>query len=203
MRKTFTTWNRTRGRHEMLPGQLKAIRLDMGINMVAMAHLLEEHTTSRISRNKYRLWERPRPEDQWPFIPRHIADATEKLYKAFYDFVELLVEGYCRGNPLVLIHRNDMFDEAALPLPWGITVENYNQAVGKAWGILTERGQVVELVSFSTDPEDLNAPETVNPHHPTVHKPPLENVGSEELPAVRELKSFVSWDRTSLGPKEK
>lgn len=94
-----------------------------------------------------------------------------------------------------------MFDEAALPLPWGITVENYNQAIGKAWGILTERGQVVELVSFSTDPEDRCAPETVNPHHPTVHKPPLENVGSEGLPAVRELKSFVSWDRTSLEPK--
>lgn len=200
MRKTFTTWNEAHGRHEMLPAQLRAIRMDMGVNMVAMAHLLEAHTTSRISRNKYRLWERPRAEGEWQFIPRHIADAAEKLYKAFWDFVGELVES---GGPLVLIHRNDMFDEAALPLPWGITVENYNQAIGKAWGILTERGQAVELVSFSTDPEDRYAPESVHPHHPPVHKPPLENVGSEELPAVRELKSFVSWDRTSLGPKGK
>lgn len=191
MRKTFTTWNEAHGRHEMLPAQLRAIRLDMGINMVAMAHLLEAHTTSRISRNKYRSWEKPRTEGEWQFIPRHIADAAEKLYQAFWDFVGDLVES---GGPLVLIHRNDMFDEASLPLPWGITVENYNQAIGKAWGILTERGQSVELVFFSTDPEDRCAPESVQPAPSPVHKPPLENVG--ELPEVRRLDSFVrmSWD---------
>ena len=157
-RKTFTTWNEAHGRHEMLPAQLRAIRMDMGINMVAMANILEANTTSRISRNKYRSWEKPRSPEEWKYIPRHIAEAVEELYRDFHDFVDTLVAMYDGQSPLVLIHRNDMFDEAALPLPKGISVENYNQAVGKAWSRILEQGYEAELAYFSTDtsPEPLH-----------------------------------------------
>lgn len=154
----LTTFNEAHGRHEMVPAQLRAVRMDMGLNMVAMAHLLEKHTTSRISRNKYRSWEKPRNPEEWQYIPRHIAEAVEKLYLNFYDFVDTLVALYDGTSPLVLIHRNDMFDEAQLPLPEGITVENYNQAVGKAWGKILRQGYEAELAYFSTDtsPEPLS-----------------------------------------------
>lgn len=151
--KNFTFKNQ-HGQWKMEPQHLKAIRMDMGLNMVAMANLLEKHTTSRISRDKYRAWEKPRPQSEWPYIPRHIAEAVEGLYKNFYDFVDTLVATWDGEDPLVMIHRNDMFDEAQLPLPQGITVDNYNQAVGKAWGRIMEQGYHADLAFFTTEPAE-------------------------------------------------
>ena len=202
-RKTFTTYNETEGKHEMLPAQLRAIRMDMGINMAAMARILEANTTSRISRNKYRSWERPRDAGEWQFIPRHIAETVEKLYHSFHDFIDTLVAMWDGTSPLVLIHRNDMFDEAQLPLPYGISVENYNQAVGKAWGKILEQGYLADLTYFSTDPQGLTGPESAQRGTKTVQNQPPENVGLESWPGILQLKSFVSWDKTSLDPRRK
>lgn len=199
-RKDFTTYNPQAEKNEMTPAQLRAIRMDMGLGMVAMANLVQAHTTSRLSRDKYRALEKPRPEGEWPFIPRHIGAAVEKLYRDFYDFVDTLVATWDGSAPLVLIHRNDMFAQAGLPLPEGITVENYNQAVGKAWGRILEQGHLAELAYFSTDVDDLTGPGGPYVERGRVQDPAPENVGA--LPELPELKSFVrmSWDNGDSSP---
>lgn len=147
---------------KMYPQHLRAIRMDMGLNMTAMASLLHKETGARISRDKYRTWERPRRKNEWPIVPEYIAQATEKLYRQFLDFVTTLVALYDGESPLMLIHRNDMFDEAGLELPEGISVHNYNQAVGKAWGVIRSQGFDPELLYFSTD----LSPESIPRTHP-------------------------------------
>lgn len=189
----------------MTPATLKSIRMDMGLNMVAFANLLAHNTTHQhISRNKYRAWEKPKDgKDSWPFIPRHIAEATENLYRDFWSFVAQLVELGQDGKPLVLIHRNDMFDDAALPLPKGITVDNYNQAVGKAWGQLKDKDLEPEILFFSTDTsaeslyEEPKSPEAkrdaaaVGRHpKPTGPKPSGPDSTPHQLQVLRNGKAF-------------
>ena len=151
------------GSWEMSPAQLRAIRMDMGINMTAMALLLEEETGARISRDKYRTWEKPRRKNEWGLVPAYVAEAVERSYSAFLDFISTLVAMYDGNDPLVLIHRNDMFDEADLPLPAHVYVHNYNQAVGKAWAEIRPQGFNPELVYFSTDMSPEVIPRTSQP----------------------------------------
>lgn len=158
------------GHWEMLPVQLRAIRMDMGLNMTAMGLLLQEETGARISRNKYRDWERPRVRKEWTHIPPYAAEATHRVYVAFLDFVDTLVALYDGEDPLILIHRNDMFDEASLELPAHIYVHNYNQAVGKAWAKIRSQGYEPELVYFTTgttsEPPSRSGKRS-SPHPPT------------------------------------
>lgn len=194
------------GEWEMGPAQLRAIRMDMGINMVAMAHILEAETGARISRDKYRTWERPRREGEWSLVPAYAAQATEKVYDAFCRFVSTLVESWEAGSALVLIHRNDMFDEAGLPLPPGVSVENYNQAVGKAWARIREQGHKPELVYFSTDlsPEVIPRTKSTSVHErqEVVQDAGPYKVGSELLPAPAQPKSFVNWSNSPTRPHD-
>lgn len=200
--KTFSCWNPITAKHEMTPAQLRAIRMDMGVNMVAMACLLQEHAAGRVSRDRYRSWEKPRTSQDYPFIPKHIAKAAESLYASFNDFVAELVSLYDGESPLVLIHRNDMFKAADLPLPKGIGVDNYNQAVGKAWGRILKQGYIPELVYFSTDPTDSSPPKSrlevaeVDP----VQEESLRYVGEDELLEPLTPRSFVSWGKGVVDP---
>lgn len=155
------------GHWEMLPVQLRAIRMDMGLNMTAMGLLLQEETGARISRNKYRDWERPRVRKEWTHIPPYAAQATHRVYEAFLDFVDTLVALYDGEDPLVMIHRNDMFDDAQLILPAHVYVHNYNQAVGKAWAEIRSQGFNPELVYFSTDMSPEAIPRTSQPSQPS------------------------------------
>lgn len=166
----YFTAQQENGQWHMSPQHLRAIRMDMGMNMTAMGLMLGEQTGSRISRNRYRSWEKPRAKDEWPWIPRTIAEAAEGCHRAFLDFINTLVSMYDGESPLVLIHRNDMFDEAKLPLPPLITVNNYNQAVGRAWSAIRSQGYDPELVFFSTDPED----ESISSPEPLQKKPPYD-----------------------------
>lgn len=140
------------GEHwRMLPVHLRAIRMDMGVNMTAMGLLLQEETGARISRNKYRDWERPKGKKEWKHIPPYAAEAVHRCYSAFLDYVDTLVAMYDGESPLVLVHRNDKFHEAQLDLPPHICVHNYNQAVGKAWAKIRSQGYEPELTYFTTD----------------------------------------------------
>lgn len=186
------------GQWRMRPQHLRAIRMDMGMNMTAMGLMLGEETRSSISRNRYRSWERPRTQDEWPWVPRHIAEASERCHKAFHDFVSTLVSIYDGESPLLLIHRNEMFAEAELPLPPHISVNNYNQAVGRAWAKIREQGYDPELTFFSTDPGDESISSISD--SPTVHNAPSSNVGLSDLPAPLQPKSFVSWGRGIVSP---
>lgn len=183
------------GQWLMKPTHLRAIRMDLGMNMTAMGLMLGEETNSRISRNRYRAWERPRTQNQWPYVPRHIAEAAERCHNAFLDFIDTLVSMYDGESPLVMIHRNDMFEDAQLPLPPHISVNNYNQAVGRAWSKIREQGYDPDLVFFSTD----TSPESIS-DSPTVHNAPSSNVGLSDLPAPLQPKSFVSWGRGIVSP---
>ena len=145
------------GQHwQMLPVHLRAIRMDMGVNMTAMGLLLQEETGARISRNKYRDWERPKSRKEWKYIPPYAAEAVHRSYSAFLDFVDTLVAMWDGETPLIMVHRNDMFGDAELDLPPHIYVHNYNQAVGKAWAKIRAQGYEPELAYYSNDmtPED-------------------------------------------------
>lgn len=139
------------GHWQMLPAHLRAIRMDMGINMTAMGLIVQEETGARVSRNKYRDWERPKGKKEWKFVPPYAAEAVHRCYVAFNDFIDTLVSLYDGESPLVLVHRNDMFDAASLPLPDHIYVHNYNQAVGKAWAEIISHGYSPEIVYFTND----------------------------------------------------
>ena len=158
------------GQRRMTPAHLRAMRMDMGMNMLAMARLLSGYTGTRISRDRYRTWERPQGKDGRPYVAGNIAEAAENAYNGFYDFVDTLVAMWDGEDPLVLVHRNDMFDEAELSLPDYITVDNYNQAVGKAWGRILEQGYQAELAFFTTDPQDLEGPASVHRRQGGVHE---------------------------------
>lgn len=188
------TFKNPGGHWHMKPQHLRAIRMDMGMNMTAMGLMLGEQTRSTISRNRYRSWERPKAEGKWPWIPQHIAEAAERCHKAFHDFIDTLVSLYDGESPLVLIHRNDMFDDASLPLPTGISVNNYNQAVGRAWSKIREQGYDPELVYFSTDSDEFSPPDTsIFPPHPLQKQPP-HDVGLGATDPLDVLKSFLPAD---------
>ena len=136
---------------QMRPAQLRAIRMDMGMNMTAMGLMLQDETGARISRNKYRDWERPKTRKEWRYIPPYAAEAVHRCYSAFLDYVDTLVAMYDGESPLALVHRNDKFHEAQLDLPPHISVHNYNQAVGKAWAKIRSQGYEPELTYFTTD----------------------------------------------------
>lgn len=164
----------------MKPEHLRAIRLDMGANVMSMARMLSDYTRGKISQDRYRSWENPRNRGDHPYVAERIAEAAETIHRAFHDFITTLVSLYDGQDPLVMVHRNKYFTEEHLTLPPNVSVESYNQAVARAWSIIRSQGHDPEIVTYVPQPPDKSTSASTPPE--AVHNGPVSNVGAEGTP---------------------